>query len=180
MMLDPIIAWAIRLSLSVLLLSAAWHKLSDRRRFAATVRAHSLLPSTIAPGFSRLLPFVEIAVALMLLTLPTAKPVAIATASLLGVYTLALVINLARGRRDIDCGCFASSAKVPLGPSLIARNLALLTAALTLLVPVQSRALLWIDWLTLGTCSMTLALLWAAMQHLARTGPALRRLRGVR
>ncbi len=174
------IAWLLRLSLSTLLLSAASHKLSDRRRFRATVRAHSVLPSKIVPAFSELLPITEIAIALVLLRPAVTELASIATASLLAVYTLVLTINLARGRRDIDCGCFTSSKEAPLGLGAVVRNLALIAAALMLLLPARSRALVWIDWVTVGTTWITLALLWAAMQHLARTGPALRRMGGPR
>ena len=64
-----------------------------------------------------------------LLHAPTRQPTAIASMTLLAIYTGAIASNLARGRREIDCGCFASSARVPLSPWLIARNLILIAAA---------------------------------------------------
>lgn len=180
MTLDPVIAWSLRLALSALLLAAAWHKLSDSRRFATTIRAHSLLPPMAVPVFARMLPFAEIALGLMLLRPGAGTYSVIATASLLTLYTVALVVNLARGRTHIDCGCFASSEEVPIGPGIVARNVGLVAAVLTLLLPGRARTLVWIDWVSLGATLVTLGLLWMATQRMAHTGPALRRLGGAR
>jgi len=41
------------------------------------------------------------------------------TDRLLALYTLAVVVNLARGRREIDCGCFGPAARQPLSAALV-------------------------------------------------------------
>jgi hypothetical protein len=180
MMIDPVLAWSLRLALAMLFFAAAWHKLTDRRRFEAAVRAYRLAPSAWATWLTWLFTVVESAVAIGLVYPSLHRTAAIAAAALLSVYTAAISLNLARGRREIDCGCFASGAKVPLGAGLIARNLALIAAASTLLVPTRVRAFVWIDAVTIVTGLITLSLLWAAGQRLAYTGPSLRRLGGAR
>ena len=110
-----------------------------------------------------------------------ASPVRIASACSLSVSAAAAIsVNLARGRREIDCGCFAASARVPLSNWLVVRNAVLIGAACLLLMPVRARTLVWIDGLTVVTTLITLSLLWAAGQRLAQTGPALRQLGGAR
>lgn len=180
MTLDPVIAWSLRLGLALLFAAGAWHKLSDRKRFEAAVRAYALLPDQMPWLVSRALPVVETAVAVGLLVPTWQQWASAAAAALLSVYTIAIVVNLARGRREIDCGCFASKSTTPLSSALVARNLGLIAAACALLLPTQPRALIWIDGLTLWTTLVTVTLLWMALQRLSRTGPALRGLGGTR
>ena len=54
-----------------------------------------------------------------------------AAALLLSVFAVAMGINLLRGRRHIDCGCFQGTLKQPLSWTLVSRNalLALLLVA---------------------------------------------------
>lgn len=179
-MIDPVIELTLRAVLSLLFAAAAWHKVSDRTRFAASLDAYALLPPPLVLPISLLLPALECALAIGLLYAPTREPAAIASMALLTLYTGAIAANLARGRREIDCGCFASSARVPLTPWLIARNLVLIGAAALLVAPVRARAILWVDRFTVVAAVLVLWLLWAAAQRLAQTGPTLQRLGGRR
>ncbi len=179
MTVDPVIAWTLRFALALLFSAAAWHKLLHRGRFEGTVRAYELVPVRATRFFSWTLPGVEIAIAIALLT-PASQLGGIAAASLLLIYNAAIGVNLARGRRNIDCGCFTHSSTAPLSGALIARNLVLIAAACVLLLPVITRPLVWVDWLTALTAVLASSLLWAAGQQLAQTGPALRRIGGPR
>ena len=179
-MIDPAIELSVRLGLALLFAAAAWHKVSDRVRFVAAVRAYHLLPSWLVSPVARLLPLLEATIALGLAYTPTRQAAAFAAVPLLALYTLAIAVNLARGRREIDCGCFAASARVPLSNWLIVRNAILIGAACLLIMPIRTRTLVWIDALTVVTTLITLSLLWAAGRRLAHTGPALRQLGGAR
>lgn len=178
MTVDPVIALSLRLALALLFGVAAAHKLRDSQRFEATMRAYRLLHPAIAIPFAKLLPGLEIALALGLLLASTHEAAAAAAALVLTLYSLAIGINLHRGRRSIDCGCFGTSARVPLSGGLLARNLGLITAALASMLPVRPRALVWVDGMTVLTAVVGLALLWAAAQRLAQTEPRLRRIGG--
>ena len=180
MTIDLVVAWSLRLGLALLFVMAAWHKLSDQPRFEAAVSAYDLLPKRASFLLSWVLPLLETAIAAGLLYPATQRAAAVAASAVLLVYTAAIAINLARGRRQIDCGCFASRSVTPLNGGLLARNAALIGAACALLLPVQSRALVWIDGLTLVMTLVTLSLLWTAAQRLSHTGPALRGLGGIR
>ena len=179
-MIDPVIDWSLRLGLSLLFAGAAWHKIFDLRRFEAAVRGYEVLPAPMVRIASKLLPLAEASIALGLLYGP-ARPAAVGGAiSILLLYAASISINLARGRRDIDCGCFASSSRAPLSGWLVARNLALAAAAYALVWPSRPRDLIWVDWLTVATTLIALSLLWLAGQRLAETGPALQRMGGNR
>ena len=179
-MIDPVIELSIRFALAFLFAAAAWHKVSDRVRFGAVVRAYDLLPSGRVASAARLLPLLEASIAIGLLYPPSQEAAAIAAMPLLVLYTTAISVNLARGRREIDCGCFAVSARVPLSSWLVLRNVILIVTACALLMPVRTRTLIWVDGLTVVTALTTMSLLWAAGQRLAQTGPVLRRFGGAR
>jgi ABC-type proline/glycine betaine transport system permease subunit len=179
-MIDPVIELSISFALALLFAAAAWHKVSDRIRFGAVVRAYDLLPSWLLAPAARLLPLLEGSIAVGLLYPPSREVAAIAAVPLLALYTVAISVNIARGRREIDCGCFAASARVPLSNWLVLRNLILMVAACVLLLPIRTRTLIWVDGLTVATALITLSLLWTTGQRLAHTGPSLRRLGGTR
>lgn len=179
-MIDPVIELTLRAMLALLFATAAYHKVSDRARFAASLGAYALLPARLVSPSAWLLPAIECSLAIGLLYAPTREQSAIASMALLAIYTGAIAVNLARGRREIDCGCFASSARVPLSPWLIARNLVLIAAAALLVAPVRARALVWVDPFTVLAAVLVLWLLSAAAQRLAQTGPELQRLGGLR
>jgi hypothetical protein len=177
-MIDPVIELSLRLALAFLLGAAAWHKASDRVRFDTTLRAYRLLPSWLVSPVAWLLPAAEASIALGLLWPPTRQAAALGAGMLFFMYAGAIGVNLARGRREIDCGCFASSARVPLSHWLVARNAILIVAVSVVVMPVRPRTLIWIDVLTIATTLITLSLLWSAGQRLAHTAPALRRVGG--
>jgi hypothetical protein len=179
-MIDPVVELSICFALALLFAAAAWHKVSDRVRFGATVGAYSLLPPWLVSPVARVLPLLEACIAVGLVYPPTRSAAALAAVPLLTLYTIAIAANLARGRREIDCGCFASSARVPLSKWLLLRNGILIVASCVLLLPIRTRALMWVDGATIVMTLTTLSLLWATGQRLAQTGPALRHVGGVR
>jgi hypothetical protein len=84
-------------------------------------------------------------------------------------------VNLARGRRDLGCGCGGPAARQPISGGLVARNAALATAALAGLLSTATRALVWIDALTVVGTVAALAALYAATNALIAQAPALAR-----
>jgi methylamine utilization protein MauE len=125
------IALAIRVLVALIFLTAAFGKLRHRLEFQGVVANYRLLPEAVAPAFALLLPPVEIAVAATLLFAPSSWS-ATGAAALLILFALAMAINIQRGRRHIDCGCFQSALKQTLSWVLVARNVGL---ALLLAVP---------------------------------------------
>jgi len=177
-MIDPVVEISIRLGLALLFATAALHKARGLPRFAGTVRGYRLLPSWMVPAVTWILPLAEAAVAVGFVYTPAREAAVLAAVPLLVLYTFAIAANLVLGRRDIDCGCFASSVRVPLSGWLLGRNAGLIAVACVLLMPTRPRALLWVDVLTVVAALLTSSVLWAAGQRLATAGPALRRLGG--
>lgn len=175
--MDPVVVVILRVALALLLAAAAVHKLRDVDAFCASVTAYELLPHAALGVFARVVPIAELAIAAALVVPATARAGALAAAALLALYALAIAINLARGRRDLDCGCFGASARQTIGPSLVARNLVLIAAALATLAPVDARPLAWLDWVTVALAVATLAALYGAADRLLAQAPALARLR---
>ena len=69
-------------------------------------------------------------------------PEAVAAALLL-LFAVAMAINIRRGRRHIDCGCFQSTLKQTLSWTLVARNLGLAAMLLGTLVPASATVPVW-------------------------------------
>jgi uncharacterized membrane protein YphA (DoxX/SURF4 family) len=163
---DPVVHLVMRLSLALLFATAARHKLGDLPRFRATLHAYRVLPAVTVAAAAVATVGAELVVAAALLLPWTRAGAALGAAVLLTVYTAAIVVNLARGRGDIDCGCGGPAARQPLSGWLVARNVALVGVALATLASVDARVLVWPDWLTVGGAVGALALAWDAAHRL--------------
>lgn len=121
---------AARTLVALVLLTAAAGKLRDPATFLGAVHGYRLLPGWLATPFARLLPWVELALGLLVPTGLAAAPVAGAASVLFTVFAGAMAVNILRGRRDIDCGCFLGRPAQRLTYGHVARAFALALAAL--------------------------------------------------
>jgi hypothetical protein len=126
------IALAIRVLVALVFLTAALGKFRHRLVFQGVVANYRLMPEIAVPAFALVLPPVEATVAVALLFAPSSSWPAVSAAVLLILFAVAMAINIRRGRRHIDCGCFQSALKQTLSWTLVARNAGL---ALLLAVP---------------------------------------------
>jgi len=176
--MDPVIDTALRAGFAVLFLAAAFHKIRDLARFRATLAAYRLLPPRlVAPG-ALALAVTELGLAVALAAPPLRGPSLLAAAGLLSIYGGAMAVNLARGRRDIDCGCAGPAARRPISGVLVARNAVLAAVALGGLLPVSPRPLSWVDGITVVGATVTLAALYPAFDRLLALAPRRAMLRG--
>lgn len=176
--LDPLVALLLQGALALLFASTAWHKLRDLTGFEAVVQGYELLPRAWAPLFAHALVLAELAVAVALvvgggswagasLVLRAASAGVIV---LMAVYAVGLGLNLARGRRDLDCGCVGPAMpRQTIAPWLLARNAVVAGAAALLFVPSAARPLHWVDAITWVGGVGVLALAWVAVHGLAAT-----------
>ncbi len=139
-MLDTLPQLTLALALAALFGAAALHKLCAREQWPAIVRQYRLLPVPLAGPVALVVPFIEALAAAALLWARTRGAGALAVAALLVVYAVAIAINLRRGRRSIDCGCFGAQRRQGIAPWMIARNLVLAALALVLLLPTDRGA----------------------------------------
>lgn len=139
-MIDPIFNTAAALALSVILASAASHKLRKPHWFRRQIDEYRLAPPLLTPAIALVLPAAELLAAIGLLW-ETSRPYAATLAlALVAAYALAIGINLLRGRHDMDCGCSGPAMRQPLHPILLLRNGFLGVLALGALIPALERA----------------------------------------
>jgi hypothetical protein len=175
-MIDPAVAAILRGLLAWILLSAAAHKLRDLHAFRVALGDYQLLPWAATALAAPALATAELALGATLLS-PWARPWGFAgAAALLVLYTAAIAVNLARGRSDIDCGCFGPALRLELGAGLVARNALLVAGAAAGLLPVASRTLTAVDLASIGGGVAFLALAYAAAGRLLANAPELRAL----
>jgi hypothetical protein len=172
---DPALALAARLALALLFAHAAWHKLSDLAAFRAALAGYRLLPERALGVAAPALVALELGTGLGLVASRAGGALAL---GLLALYTLAIGANLARGRREIDCGCFGPAARQPLSAGLVWRNLGLLAVAALAGAPPATRALSWVDALSIAGGVAFAALAFASVNALFANAPRLRALRG--
>ena len=176
--LDPAVAGVLRLGLGLLLAASVWPKLRHFHSFREAVAGYRILPPRATHSGAAALAAAEAGVAAGLLLPTTARGAALAAACLLAVYSIAIGVNLLRGRRDIDCGCAGPGRRRPLGESLLVRNAALVALSLLAALPGAPRDLGGVDVVTIGAGGLALALLVAAADAAAANAPRLRALRG--
>ena len=159
--LDPAAGIVLRAAVAALLLSAASHKLRDPLRFREALSEYELSPRRWSRVLATLLIAAELVLGAALLFSPLAG---IAAAALFAIYAAAIGVNLARGRRDIDCGCAGPAGRMSLHGALVARNLVLVAVALAAALPCSDRKLVWLDCVTIGAALAVVVLLYSAVE----------------
>jgi len=164
---DPVASTMLRLGLAWVFGQSAVHKLRDPAAFAGIVRGYRLVPDALAPALAALLGTLEVVLVTSLLVPALAAYGGGLALALLGLYSSAIAVNLARGRRDVDCGCLGPGHRQPLSGALLVRNGALALAALGAAAPVSARSVGWLDVVTIAAGTVVLALLFTAAVRLA-------------
>jgi hypothetical protein len=104
---------------------AAIHAMREWAVFGAIVEEYRLVPRPLALIAARILPPLELIVAAALL-LPTASRIgAVLGFCLMLLFTAAIIVNIARGRVSIDCGCGGADGQ-ELSTGLVLRNVGLM------------------------------------------------------
>jgi len=89
----------------LVLARALLHKITARAEFEATLTEYHILPASWSRVATGLLTLLE-GVALVAVIAPASRQEgAMLAGTLFGVYSVAIAINLVRGRDLIDCGC---------------------------------------------------------------------------
>lgn len=172
-MIDPAIAHLIILDIAALLTWSALQKFSAQREFLDVVRAYRVLPETASRAAARLIPAVELAVAAAILAPPSRRAAGLTAAALLLLYGGAMAVNLARGRRDLDCGCSLASGRRLIAAWMPVRNAMIACAAGAVSLPWIQRPLGVLDWVTVVAGASASALLYASVDALlGRVVPA--------
>jgi len=140
--IDPVMGLTCRLLLVFVFAPAIMHKLASARRFVAVLKGYRVIPEVLVNPVAVLVICAE-TFAVVGIWWPESRAWAAAVAvALLATYAVAIGINLARGRREIDCGCSFGAAEQPLSPALLIRNALLMLpcagAGLAVTAPLES------------------------------------------
>ena len=178
-MLDPLLLRIISVGFALLFIPAAVHKLANISQFSAIVQAYEILPRGLIRPSAVFIPLLELSlgVAWLLSGMPILfiSSIAVMSASLLGLYTLGIAVNLHRGRSYIDCGCGFSTTITTTGKGqnvqhlsygLLLRNVMLIAVALVAVIPPATREFLFIDYFNLLTATIALVLIYGAFNQL--------------
>jgi hypothetical protein len=174
--MDLAITWTLVVALSTLFAASAAMKLSDLGAFAAAAENFRILPRILVVPVAWTIPVLEAVSALGLLFAATRVAASLAIAALLAIFSVAIAVNLARGRREIDCGCFGPALRQTLSGWLLARNAILLAAAALAAAPAQVRPLETIDFATIAFGAATLVVLYGSMNYLLANAAWIREL----
>ena len=177
-LVDPIFVHLSAGFIAFLWISSSVPKLAALSRHRLTVEGYGLLPSSLVPSFSVLQPALELGLGLTVL-FPVFRPSsAWISVGLLTLYSLAIGINLARGRRDIDCGCSGPAMRQELTEGLVLRNLVLILLCGMAALPATSRTLGWIDFATFGMGILGMIFAYTAANLVLAQAPVSRMIRG--
>ncbi len=119
----------LRIGLASILLTSAYTKIKEMAGHIESIRNYRILPSKLVKTAG----YVDVTVELLLGTcilvgLLFNGSVAISIL-LIGTYTLAIVINLKRGRTDLSCGCGGIVGENLLSWRLVLRNVGIMIGA---------------------------------------------------
>jgi uncharacterized membrane protein YphA (DoxX/SURF4 family) len=145
-----VIGLLVRLGLAAVWLISGASKVSDLNQTYIAVQAYDLLPSGAASVVAGAIPFLELALGVLLLAGLGTRVTAVVSALVLLAFIGAVAQSWARGL-TIDCGCFGGGGQVAPGetkyPQEIARDIGFLLLAGWLVV--RPRSVLSLDgWLT--------------------------------
>lgn len=129
----PYLLFALRILLAIVFILAGASKVRRPILFSRQVAAYRLLPRFLVRPIAFLLPWVELIVGFALLIGIKTMYFAFLSAILMFIFSLAVGINLALGRKDIDCGCYSYKHAETISIKLIYRDLLFLLSSLTLI-----------------------------------------------
>lgn len=139
-MIHPIFQFASAFLLALLMGSSAASKIGQREILEGVISNYRILPSRLVRPTAFVLPMLECAICLALLLPVLRSSASLAALLLIGVFTMAIGVNLARGRTWIDCGCFSATLRQPISWGVIARNAFFMIAATLPLIKENDRA----------------------------------------
>lgn len=167
--MNAVLTEALALLIALVFAGAAIGKLTAWSELPGVVQNFRVLPHPLILPVAVVLPLLEIAITVGMLIKDTRSLAAASAALLFAVFGVALAINLSRGRRHIDCGCFRSDLKQPVSIAVILRNTLLALCALLLLrgggaeaLSPFARAIAVAGGVTLFLCYLSVGLLFQA------------------
>ena len=148
-MVDFLIPQIAAYTVALIFLIGFWQKISDIELFEISVDAYALLPQWALKGFTYGIVSLEATASLFLLRKETMQIGAILAIVLLIIVSVAIAINLLRGRNDIGCGCGGIEDEQKISWLLVIRNLIIIVFLMPVFLTTAERTLVLVDNLTL-------------------------------
>jgi hypothetical protein len=174
--IDPAIQDLCAIALAMIFGASGAMKLRDVEMFEGSLANYRLVPTWVERPLAYIFPLLECAGAIGVLMHSTRALASAVVLALLITFTGAIAINLVRGRRNIDCGCFGPALRQELSGWLLARNVFLMFVATGALLPQTARALAPLDVVTIVLGAMVLVTLYASANVALANAPKLRAL----
>ena len=124
-----ILHWASRILLAFVFIYSGYTKLRSPLQFASAIEGYDLIPSALVLYVADSLPWIEVALGLLLLVGLKIRYIAAGAAALLGFFIVILAITYSRGI-EANCGCFGVGERI--SPLTIARDALFILPALFL------------------------------------------------
>ena len=169
--MNALLSESLALLVSMVFAIAAISKVMAWGELPAVVQNFRILPRALAFPVALVLPPLETAIAVGILFDGTRPIAAVFAIFLFAVFGTALAVNLHRGRRQIDCGCFRSSLNQPISVAVILRNLILAVCTLLLLPAEQAPSLSPLAWAIASSGAASLFLCYLSIGLLFRAPP---------
>lgn len=143
-LLFDLIGTAARLGLAAVWFLSGLAKASDPRQTLVAVKGYQVLTDDFARTVAAVLPYLEIALGLLLLFGMVTRYAALASGVLLVVFIAGVVSAAARGL-SIDCGCFGGGGQVSTGATAYTQEILRDTGFLLLAVWLVIRPRTWLS-----------------------------------
>src|SRR5690554_3953077 len=108
---QPWLSLVVRLAMAGILVAAAIPKIQDIPQSIRAVRAYQLLPEALVPFVGTMLPFVELALAVVLLIGAFTRTASVVWLLMMAAFLTGVIWAWATGL-TIDCGCFGGGGEV--------------------------------------------------------------------
>ena len=122
----------LRLGIAIIPVTSAYTKMRDLANHEQSIQNYQIIPDRYAKTAAKFDAFAEMMVGLLLLVGLFYKVSLIFFTGLIVLYTLAILINLRRGRTSLSCGCGGIVGEKPISWKLIFRNLSIIIVAVML------------------------------------------------
>ncbi|MCS7016955.1 MAG: DoxX family membrane protein [Gemmatales bacterium] len=161
-----LLVWS-RWTLAGVMVVAGLGKLADREGFVQAAINYQILPHGLARAFAQLIPWSELASALLILSGRWVALGALLSGLLLLGFSAAIGINIVRGR-PVNCGCLGKLTRDKIGWPLLLRNTFLIGLVILVITSHDERPSVSInEWFAMST------LIVSAVAGLTLFGPGL-------
>ena len=143
---QPWLSLLMRLAMVAILVAAAVPKMTDLGQSIRAVRAYHLLPEPVVPLIGTALPFIELALAIVLLVGLFTRAASIVWLIMMAAFMTGVIWVWVKGY-SIDCGCFGGGGEVAAGTTNYPVHMAerLLFVAMGTFLAVFPRSALSVD-----------------------------------